>query len=211
MLTDHAGLVFFPGQLWMRLIGRLAFPIFAFFIAEGYRRTSDPRKYMLRLGLFAVISELPFDLVVYGNGFSLSGQNVFFTLLLGLAAISFYDRFSRQASPEKAMLSVLFCAAAASLVSADYGFFGVFMIFVFYICKERDLLIRWMIPLVLAGALLCFAQQRSLIWAAAQLFELCSVPLILLYNGKRGKNLKIFFYVFYPAHLLLIFLVRSVL
>jgi len=211
MAADHIGLVLFPHALWLRLIGRIAFPLYAYFIAEGFRHTADVRKYILRLAAFAFLSELPFDLVMTGDPLSPRYQNVFFTLLLGLLAIVFYDRFSREASPSRAMLPVLLCATGASLIPADYGFYGVLLIFVFYICKNQTVLVKWFMVLVPAGALLCYAEQGSLLWSFAQMFELGALPLILTYNGKRGPKVRYFFYVFYPAHLLLLYLISAAL
>ncbi len=88
MLIDHTGHVLFPGVMWMRYIGRLAFPIYCFLLVEGFLHTRDLRKYMGRLAVFAVISEIPFDLAIYGEFFEPAHQNVFITLLFGLMAIS---------------------------------------------------------------------------------------------------------------------------
>lgn len=84
MVIDHVGAILFPDQIWMRVIGRVAFPIYAYCLAEGFRYTSDYRRYLGRLALFAILSEIPFDLAFYGVPFSFAHQNVFFTLTLGL-------------------------------------------------------------------------------------------------------------------------------
>ena len=211
MITDHIGYAFFPDQVWLRAVGRLAFPLYAFLIAQGFRNTSDVRKYMLRLAIFAVVSEAPFDLVISGRVFSLEQQNVFFTLFFGLMAITLYDRFSREAIAGKAMLPVLICALAATLAGSDYGFYGVLMIFVFYVCRDRSLLVKWVFLLVLADVLLCYLEHCSLAWSVVQLFELGALPMVLMYNGKRGRKLKYFFYAAYPAHLMAIYLIVAAL
>ena len=104
MLIDHIGAVFFPEALWMRIVGRLAFPIFAFQAADGYRHTRDLRRYCLRLLVFGLISEIPFDLMAAGSLFYPFHQNVMFTLLLGLLAIRQLDGF-RAGLPSKELLA----------------------------------------------------------------------------------------------------------
>ena len=88
MLIDHFGIVFMENNRLMRAMGRLAFPIFAFLIVQGLFHTSDIRKYIVRLGLFAVVSEIPFDLAMHDTLWYPGAQNIFFTLTAGLFALS---------------------------------------------------------------------------------------------------------------------------
>lgn len=105
MCFDHFGYLFSAGNFsFYNLIGRLAFPIFAFQISEGYTHTRDLNKYFWRLFLFAVISQIPFNLFEYAFGFDLS-LNIFFTLLLGLTAIFAYDKI-----PNKLVRTSCFCS-----------------------------------------------------------------------------------------------------
>ena len=116
MFIDHTGRVLFPEQLWMVCLGRLAFPIFAFQTAEGYRHTRDFRRYCLRLAIFALISEIPFNLLAYGAAIYPLRQNVMFTLLLGLVACRVYDR-----NKGWALIPVFL---ATVLLRPDYGIPG---------------------------------------------------------------------------------------
>ena len=109
MLVDHIGATLFPGVLWLRCVGRLAFPIFAFFLGEGFRFTHSRRQYLLRLVLFALLSELPFNQMVYGRWIAPSGQNVLWTLALGLCAIACVQR-----APSEPGLHSLFWYSAAA-------------------------------------------------------------------------------------------------
>ena len=84
MIIDHTGAVLFPGELMFRYIGRISFPIFCFLLTEGFFHTKDVRKYMLRLGIFAVVSEIPYDLAFRGTVLEFEHQNVFFTLFMGV-------------------------------------------------------------------------------------------------------------------------------
>ena len=86
MVFDHVGDMFFPGVMWLRMIGRLAMPLFSFCIAEGYIHTKDRKKYILRLGIFALISEVPFDLAFEGK-INLSHQNIMLTFFLAVIAL----------------------------------------------------------------------------------------------------------------------------
>ena len=91
MAFDHVGDMFFPSVMWPRMIGRLAMPIFSFFIAEGFAHTRDKKKYLGRLGLFALISEIPFDLAFDGR-LGLGHQNIMLTFFLAASALLLFDR-----------------------------------------------------------------------------------------------------------------------
>ena len=92
MLTDHIGAGLFPSQIWLRMVGRLAFPIFAFLICEGFYHTRDIKRYAVRLGIFAIISEIPFNLLHSYYLFDPGAQNIFFTLLIGLSTIYGFNK-----------------------------------------------------------------------------------------------------------------------
>jgi len=197
MLIDHTGNTF--SVVWdtyyMRMIGRIAFPIYAFLIAEGCRNTRDIRKYLLRLGAFALISEVPFDLFLFGRAFAPEYQNVFFTLFLGTAAIWAYEIVKKKLPY---VLSAFVCipfAFLAYLMKTDYGAYGVMAIFVCYVFKAR-----WQQATALA--LVMLATYSGFLYAFGA--SLPAMALILAYNGRRGVPMKLTFYFAYPGHLLIL-------
>ena len=114
MFIDHIGVALFPGVLWLRCVGRLAFPIFAFFLAEGFRLTHSRKRYLQRLVLFALLAELPFDRMTGKQWVDWSGQNVLWTLALGLCAMACVQRAPRE--PGLPSLAWLSAAAGCCLL-----------------------------------------------------------------------------------------------
>ena len=191
MALDHTGAVLYPSQIWLRCLGRIAFPIFCFLIVEGFFHTHDVRRYMGRLGVFALISEIPYDLALRGVPLEYAHQNVFFTLLIGIGMMILLER--NREWPVKAVI-LLLAMWLAVLIRSDYNFRGILLIFVFYIFHES----RWLA--VTAGGLWNFLYQGVI-----QKYGVLSVLPLALYNGERGRKMKYFFYIFYPAHLLLLY------
>ncbi len=137
MLIDHIGIVFVDNNLFMRAVGRLAFPVFAFLLVQGLLRTSDVRRYLLRLGIFAVVSEMPFDLAMHDTIWYPGAQNIFFTLTAGLFAI--YAMDSRGPIGRWKVEIALAAALLAEFLRFDYGMAGVGIIVMFYLIeKERS-------------------------------------------------------------------------
>lgn len=188
-------------NLALRLIGRIAFPIFCFLLVEGFLHTSNVKKYALRLGAFCLISELPFNLAFFGELFHSGHQNVFFTLLIGLLVLIGLKQFEgdglKNGIPR--MLCVIAGALLAILLKTDYAAFGVCVIVLFYLFRTRPVLrdVTTMLTLVICSFL-----------EITGLFAL--IP-IHMYNGKRGISMKYFFYLFYPGHILLLYGVRQLL
>lgn len=187
----------------LRNIGRLAFPIFCFLLVEGFTHTRNVRKYALRLFLFALISELPFDYAFTNSLFAWRHQNVFFTLLIGLLVMIGMSYFEYRECRTKAgqYINVLmqFLIAVAGLILAkelytDYGYKGVFLIEVLYFLRLDKKL------QTIFGAI-------AISWEATA--PLAFLP-IWFYHGERGRQLKYFFYWFYPVHLLILGLLRHV-
>lgn len=181
----------------LRGIGRIGFPIFCFLLVEGFVHTRNVAKYALRLFAFALISEVPFDLAFAGRVFYPDYQNVFFTLLIGLLVmIAFRTIEEKMTAPHavKIFLDLLALgvgAGIAQLINTDYAAIGVVCIMVLYVFRNNRA------NQMLAGSLV-------FMWEVPAPFAF--IP-IACYNGQRGLRMKYFFYVFYPAHLLILFLI----
>lgn len=207
MFMDHVGAVLLPQQLWLRAVGRLAFPIFAFQIGEGYRHTSNWKSYLGRLLLFALLSEIPFNLLVSGRLWASAHQNVLFTLSLGLLAIAGMEKGRACPSPWKSWLCCvglpLLCLLAAEWLHTDYGWSGVLMVLGLYLFrKSRPMQLLLMVYL----NQFCIRSRTVTLLGLSlhlQLFAVLALPLIWTYNGERGKGWNIGYW-FYPLHMLLI-------
>lgn len=189
-----------PTALWWlmeareicEVLGSVAFPIFCFLMAEGFLHTRDRLRYGLRMGLFALLSEIPFDLAHFQTPVSLRLQNVMFTLTVGiftlLAVSKAEERWRDAPGPRWAAAAALTAAGMflAYLVRGEYVFLGVLAAVLVYLLRDRGKLrVAGLAPLLVVSP-----------WV------LLAVPPILLYNGERGRGSKWFFYVFYPAHFL---------
>lgn len=215
MLCDHLWATLLPYDL-LNNIGRLAFPIFAFLAAEGFRRTHDLKRYLGRLLIFAVLSEVPFDLFYGGTAFYPVHQNVLFTFLIALVLLAGVEKVRRRG---KAWLTALALAGAAVLglilgtvCMVDYYGPGVLTVLVFYIFLGRrwfdfigqaaclyylnvELLGGYQIPIQLGGLSFELSQQG---------LALLALGFIWLYKGRQGPHpawFKWFCYAFYPVHL----------
>ena len=178
---------------------------------EGFAHTRDKTKYLCRIGVFALISEIPFDLAFEGKvGFT--HQNIMLTFFLSIVALMLFDWIrggkdaeAKQIPAGKTVLGVSAVAAVAVvslLLRADYTVFGVIAVFLFYILRRKH-------PLLRSGAGVAFlALTRTMGYYCATGFSF--IPLAL-YNGKKGRGLKWLFYVFYPGHLLLLAAIKIIL
>ncbi len=201
MVIDHMGAVLFPQEIVFRIIGRIAFPIFCFQVSEGFFHTRDVRRYMARLGIFAVISEIPFDLALHGKMIEMAAQNVFFTLTLGVFMM--YLLRMGGSIPVK-ILEVVSIVLLADFLHVDYGGGGILLILLFYLFHGKKL------------AQLCMAAGWNLMdrviygsWQI-QCYGVFAVPFLAFYNGERGRKMKYFFYLFYPAHLLVLYFISNI-
>lgn len=219
MLADHIGYLFFPQALWMRCVGRLAFPIFAFQIAEGWYRTHDREKYTLRLLICAVVSEVPFDLAFSGTPVDAGYQNVLWTFCIAAAALWAMEALRRMQIP---LPLAALCAGAAGYLlgealQSDYFGPGVLTVLVFALCRGRSggRIGELAAMVIVNGRLLPSASMT--VWGMelpVQLLAAAALPLIWLYRGRQGPHspvLQGIWYAFYPAHLLLLWwLARSI-
>jgi len=196
MVLDHAGLMFFPGNKVLRILGRLAFPIFAFMIAEGCKYTRNRLRYFLQLFILAAVCQIVYFLV--DGSMYLS---ILFTFSSSLLMIFSLQHWKEQPSAGRAVLFLLSVGAVwllNQIFTIDYGFWGC-MVPLFAALPHGTAFDRIPVSVAALGLgllILAFSLGGWQMWAMAAL------PLLLLYSGKRGKaKMKYFFYVFYPAHL----------
>ena len=231
MLLDHFLVVFLPeGALLrevLRVPGRIVAPVICFFIAEGYHHTSNRKKYILRLFALALVSHIPFN-ITFDNPLSpFSATSVIWALTAGLAALTalksdLYNLLklpvlkNKNAQIALKLLILAVCCAAA--YTANWNYVAVLWIAAFGLFHgsfKRQMIAFCVIGIVflIAPACLRFALGRSvyLHWFHIGIF--LAIPLLMAYNGKLGKKLKVIaysFYVFYPAHLLLLYLLNKI-
>lgn len=190
----------------MRMIGRIAFPIFIFLMIEGLSHTRNKWKYLGRMWAFAIISEIPFNLALTGQVIEWSYQNVFFTLAIGMMCMMVCEKVEgRKWSPRpgvnRFLIIVLSAAAfgvaafAASMMNTDYGAIGIACIMVMYWARKSRL------SEVIAGCIV-------FLWEGTA--PLAFLP-IYFYNGERGLKLKYIFYCFYPLHMLILYFISCLL
>lgn len=207
MLLDHMGYLLFPQVLWLRYVGRLAFPIYTFFLAQGFAHTKSRARYLARLVLFAVISEVPFDWLIAGRGVWWGGQNVLWTLALGLLALWCLERST---GTPVWFLGAAACVWVAELAQTDYGAFGVGLCVLFHVLWKG----RWRVLLCGLGfLLLCFCWPFAPIPGTCipmEVFGLGAIVLLGLYRGRGGGDSRVGkygVYLFYPAHMALLVLI----
>lgn len=220
MLCDHLWATVIPGNQWLNSVGRAAFPIFAFLIVEGYFHTKDLKRYMLRLLLFALAAETPFNLICTGSPFYPFHQNVLWTLLMGLTLIHI-----NELSRGRGVLRQAFAAAGTVLVGYAVGFLamvdyygvGVLTVLVFYFFRERkwwNLLAQfaalyYLNVEVLGGLYFEIAIFGYSVEVVQQGLALLALIPIWLYRGRQGHHSKAFRWIcygFYPAHMLALYL-----
>ena len=207
MLFDHGVKILWrDAPLLLYAFGRVAFPIYAFLLAEGARHTRSMGRYALRLGIFAVISEIPFDLCFFHTIWEVNAQNVFFTLLLGLLCIWAISGARSGKSAYFRIFLVVVLALLADFFKADYGRVGVFCILLMNAAIKAHT--AWLKLILCTVGILCTARNVVFLGGRPlQLFALLALAPIMMYNGKKGRQgHQWLWYAFYPGHLLLLWL-----
>ncbi len=216
MVIDHIGYVLFPDVQVFRLVGRIAMPIFAFFIGEGCLYTRDRKKYFLRLFVLALICQAVYivESIITGSGNGLY-LNILFTFSFSIILCSVFLRLNDDNSFKNRAIFILTVAAFWGMdclfgyisdstglnVNLDYGIEGIILPLFTVMSKDKKK------KLLFFTAGLIFAAQRIYGFGTLPFF-FAMIPLLLLcfYNGEGGKrNLKYFFYLFYPLHLVAIY------
>lgn len=209
MIVDHIKYAF-PAccNNFTLYFGRISFPLFAFGVVQGYKHTRDLKKYIKRLTIAGIVSQIPFFLFCSLPSLNIVALNINFTFILGLFAIIAYDNSENKV---KGLIIVLLMGILGEIVVVDYGIYGVLLIFSLYIFNESKL------KTFIASSIV--VSTKYLYWILLSNNQdyciknwICSlIPLfiILLYNGKKGHSFKWFFYLFYPLHLLIFYLFSS--
>ena len=205
MLSDHIGDSLVRSFSFFNVIGRIAFPLFAFQMTQGYIYTKNFKKLCGKLFLFGLISQIPFMLFLslFQTGENIWTLNIFFTLLLGLLAIFCYDKIKNRFL---GIVAVLFICLSSELFRVDYGAYGVLLIFLFYLWKEIPIgffLANFVFAILRYGPYMIF--MPSLRYILCFIFTLVPSILIAFYNKKEGPKTKYLFYIFYPAHVLILY------
>ena len=205
MLAVHVGSILLPQVLILQCIGRLAFPVFAFFIAEGYARTHNFWKYLLRMAVVAAIAEVPFDLTG-GSVWDPDRQNVLLTFCIALLALRGLDELRRWDGAVR-YLGAAAGFAAGQLLRVDYGGWGVLTVALFYLCRDGKYAKLWLLAGMAALNGVCIGSMKAAVFGAEvpiQVLAVLALPLIWTYNGEAGVKgrWRWAFYAFYPAHLL---------
>ncbi len=211
MLLDHAGKILFPQSSILMILGRISFPIFAYMIAEGCTYTKNRSRYLLTL-LFMAIAFQTVYFIVLDSWY----LNILFTFTLSITTIYCIDLVLKNKSVRNALLMLLeLCAVVFICIflkplllsdtdfKIDYGFLGVMLPVAIYFTPKKTG------KIIVTAVILCI---MALISFKLKWFALLSIPFLALYNGKRGKaNLKYMFYIFYPAHFVVLYGIKILL
>lgn len=179
------------------VLGRIAFPVFIFFIVEGFFKTSSRKRYLITLLAFGMISEVPFDMFTSKTFFSPYWNNMMFTLALCLITIWMIDSLKEKISNKivwhiVSIVVVAICSAVAMALSLDYDYHAIIVAYLFYIFYDRPVL----------GAVLGYLSIIK------ELYSFFGFGIVLTYNRERGRQYKWFNYLFYPVHILILGMLR---
>lgn len=213
MLIDHIGVLFFPEMVCFRIIGRIAFPLFAFFIAEGFFYTKNKHKYLWLLIFFAVVAIYPYYLFT-GYWFKF---NILFTFAFSVIIMLLIEKIMTSKNLDKFAYSfllallLLFISLLSMLNILNYGIFGVILPVLLWLTKKNKALQLTVFVFVLILQSFEIMLFNSFI-IPTQIFSLLAVIIVLFYNGQKGKlDLKYFFYLFYPLHFIILWCINYLL
>lgn len=207
MIIDHIGIIYFPSNDIFRIIGRISFPIFCFFIVEGYFHTKNIKKYLSRLLLLGIISELIFDLLFYNHYCYLGKQNTCFELFMGLLTIYYFDKLINYKYKILPIMLLVSSILLSNLLLLDYDYKGIILIFCFYLVNKLNLSKLKRIMYLSLSVTLFFSLSIISTPNINYLGIFLCLPFLLTYNSKLGYNsmvLKYLFYFLYPLHLLIL-------
>lgn len=207
MLIDHIGFCLLSGLPILRIIGRLAFPIFAFQIAVGFKHTSNRKKYFLRMLIFALVSQIPFFIFRDVAGYSGIALNIGFTFVLSIISLYFVE-LAKKKNILFALLTIP-VLILASYLNVDYKWYGIAVVITFYLfdLKSAFGFVSTFILLLALSLVHVYTSNAS----AIQLYSLFSLILLMFYNNKKGYDLRYLFYAFYPVHLLILSLIKYIM
>lgn len=226
MLCDHLWGTVVPGNDWLTCLGRISFPIFAFMIVEGYFHTGNLKNYVKRLFLFALISEIPFNLAMGSRLFYPVHQNVLWSFLMAIGFINWNEKAVKSGKWWKraatAVVSVILAYLLGIITMVDFYHAGILTVLVFYFFKNRkwynyiaQFVCLWYINMEMLGG---YSYQLNILgqtyFVARQGFAMLALIPIWLYRGRQGYHTKAFQYFcywFYPAHLLVLGLLKFIL
>lgn len=212
MLIDHATLFFdskadYNLVATMHAIGRLAFPIFAFLIAEGFYHTRNVYKYLSRLLIFAIISQIPYNIVFQHEWIQWEQLNILFNFFFALFALWIYKKNKYAGIVAVIVISYL----NQSVIHTGYGAYGILLVFFFYIFRGSFIKQAGSLTILMAAyitELLIRYYPRTSFYMFLQGFAVLSLFVLYFYNGRKGKDIKYLFYVFYPTHIALLGIVN---
>ena len=214
MLCDHINDAIFGQFSILNLIGRMAFPIFAYQLVQGYIHTKDKKKHLLKLLMFAIISEIPFDLIVSTIS-TTKYLNVLFTFFLATLGMYLSEKINNNYLRTIIIIGI---SIISHIINVDYGAFGIILIYIFYYFETNKIKNKKM-KMTIITFLLCNLKYLSFAfnnptsetinkYFMCGIFASFAIIFINQYNYKEGKKLKYFFYIFYPLHMIILYFIH---
>lgn len=216
MVFDHIGVIIFPEVMWLRAVGRLAYPLFAFCLAEGCYYTKDKIKHLIVIAMLGVAIQL-FEYVFL----EMIDLSIFIVFSISIILIYLLDDIDKAIRNKKKILSAISIVTFLALLfglnvlvyyslifDANFGYYGIIVPVILYAVKKYLNKHSWWIYVDCILLIGLFVARTLITNNVYVLFSLFVIPLLLMYNGKRGKwKIKYFFYFFYPLHLAAIYLI----